>query len=285
MNTLPYTERSNCLTEDIDVAEPQGIVRLLRQVDAQMFSGFDGKEGLLDVSTLDALCALARKTSACIAQGGRVVLSGSGTSGRLAHLLSRTFNRILQQHKMAPCFFYFTAGGDAALFRSTEAPEDNWMAARAALSGLLPAEGQPVVFVGITCGLSAPAVASQLDYCMQRENTTTALLGFSPPELARRNPIEGWDKSFYDVVQAMLKRASPPDIHHSSNSNSSCILITPVVGPEAITGSTRMKGGSATKIALEVAFTSALSMLLTGQGPTRESIFGLLRQYEVVLLF
>lgn len=43
-----------------------------------------------------------------------------------------------------------------------------------------------VVFVGITCGLSAPYVAGQLEYCMDRSEVfTPVLIGFNPSHLAR----------------------------------------------------------------------------------------------------
>ena len=35
------------------------------------------------------------------------------------------------------------------------------------------------------------------------------------------------------------------------------LAITPVVGPEAVTGSSRLKGGTATKLVLDAAFTAA----------------------------
>jgi adenylosuccinate lyase len=37
------------------------------------------------------------------------------------------------------------------------------------------------------------------------------------------------------------------------------LLLNPIVGPEAITGSSRMKGGTATKIVLDILFSHALS--------------------------
>jgi len=39
-------------------------------------------------------------------------------------------------------------------------------------------------------------------------------------------------------------------------------VVNPIVGPEAITGSSRMKGGSATKLLLETLFACALSRAL-----------------------
>jgi len=43
-----------------------------------------------------------------------------------------------------------------------------------------------VLFIGITCGLSAPYVAGQLDYCMNNLDVfTPVLLGFNPITLSR----------------------------------------------------------------------------------------------------
>jgi hypothetical protein len=50
------SEAVNGLTTDLDVSSPEQIVRLLRQCDAQMFAGFGGWDGMLDDSTLTALC-------------------------------------------------------------------------------------------------------------------------------------------------------------------------------------------------------------------------------------
>ena len=54
-------------------------------------------------------------------------------------------------------------------------------------------------FFGITCGLSAPYVAGQVDYAMHQPNYTTVLVGFNPMALARDTPIEKWHKTCRDV--------------------------------------------------------------------------------------
>ena len=58
---------------------------------------------------------------------------------------------------------------------------------------------------GITCGLSAPFVAGQLDFAMKQKGCLPVLIGFNPTDMARSNKIEKWDKSFKDVVQTMEK--------------------------------------------------------------------------------
>ncbi len=59
------TELPNPLTHDIDVASPVGIVRLLRQSDAQMFAGFKEWEGLLDGAFLESLSQVRRVPLQC----------------------------------------------------------------------------------------------------------------------------------------------------------------------------------------------------------------------------
>lgn len=78
------------------------------------------------------------------------------------------------------------------------------------------------------------------------------LLGYNPIELARTVPVEGWGKSFMDVVKRMQQRME-------GQPRGRCHILNPIVGPEALTGSTRMKGGSATKIMLEIIFSLAAS--------------------------
>lgn len=58
-------------------------------------------------------------------------------------------------------------------------------------------------FFGITCGLSAPYVAGQIDYAMHQLNYTTVLVGFNPVTLARDTPIEKWHKTCRDVSGCM----------------------------------------------------------------------------------
>jgi N-acetylmuramic acid 6-phosphate (MurNAc-6-P) etherase len=81
-----------------------------------------------------------------------------------------------------------------------------------------------VILFGITCGLSAPYVAGQIDYSMHQvcntavlesdhsnivsgqPNYTTVLVGFNPVQLARSAPIEKWNKTCKDVSVACLRR-------------------------------------------------------------------------------
>ncbi|WAR23768.1 GCKR-like protein [Mya arenaria] len=161
----------------------------------------------------------------------------------------RTFNELQDFRRQPELFRYCLAGGDKALFTSQEAPEDDPNAGIEALKRA--SEGKTkVVYIGITCGLSAPYVAGQLDFCLDHpDRFIPVLLGFNPEKLARNNPIDKWDKTFMQVVNRLKERM---------DSGTTAYILNPVVGPEPITGSSRMKGGTATKVLLETVCLKAL---------------------------
>lgn len=105
------------------------------------------------------------------------------------------------------------------------------------------------IFCGITCGLSAPYVGGQIEAALQHKSCIPVLIGFNPIKLARDVPVEGWDRTTFQVFT---------DLEKAALAGESCFILNPVVGPEAVTGSSRMKGGSMTKILIETVFMSAL---------------------------
>lgn len=248
------TESPNPLTADIDTADATGIVRLLRAADGQIFSGYGAEAGLLDPETVTTLAALAVRAAATLARpDGRVILSGAGTSGRLAMFTARTFNLQAAEDMADGRFRYTIAGGDAALVQAQEGAEDDARQGALDLEAAAAGAGD-VFFVGITCGLSAPYVAGQLRRMMDDAPGAPALpghavlLGFNPAALARDASFEGSPETFRETTARV---AAHPR----------ATLLNPIVGPEPITGSTRMKSGSATKIALEVIFHAATALL------------------------
>jgi len=159
-------------------------------------------------------------------QGGRLVYIGAGTSGRLG---------ILDAAEMPPTFGTdpelvqgVIAGGYDALVRAQEGAEDSPEGGAAALEAL---EVDPRDFVlGIATSGSTPFVHGGLNLARERGAKTGLLVCTHPSEESSRN---------LDVV------------------------IAPLVGPEVITGSTRMKAGTATKMVLNTITTSA--MVLSGK--------------------
>jgi N-acetylmuramic acid 6-phosphate (MurNAc-6-P) etherase len=49
-----------------------------------------------------------------------IILSGAGTSGRIAFSIARAFNAVLEKHGKPRCIHYLIAGGDAALLKVHE---------------------------------------------------------------------------------------------------------------------------------------------------------------------
>lgn len=282
MSTRPITERSNELTLGLDAATGEGIARLLRASDAQIFAGFEGHPAISDEEVRANMLRAARVLASGVLSHdrGAVVISGSGTSGRLAFMVATQLNRELAgvrgfrgndlaENNGGP-FYYCNSGGDSALLLPSELAEDNTTRGVSDLCSVIQrarAEGAPVMVIGVTCGMSAPYVAGQLDFVLdQMESSasegrqpmcdfTPVLIGFNPVELARDIPIEMWKDrrdgrthTFRDVAQRM-------------QASEKAIIINPVIGPESLCGSTRMKGGTATKVVLETVFATALSSL------------------------
>ncbi len=244
------TETPNPLTMDIDMADPLGIVRLLRQTDAQIFAGFSTYPGFYDEPVWKAMADVALRVAVFLKKpSSLVVLSGAGTSGRLAMFLAREFNAAFESLGIQP-FRFLIAGGPPALIQAQEGAEDDPYCAQRELASVTE-KAQQVIYFGITCGFSAPYIAGQLEYALERHGWHAVLVGFNPLELARTTPIEGWPAPFKATAE---KVAAAP--------NGS--ILNPIVGPEPITGSTRMKSGTATKIVLEAVF-YAVRDLLAGQ--------------------
>jgi len=154
---------------------------------------------------------------------GRLLYFGAGTSGRLG---------VLDASEMPPTYSTppelvqgFVAGGDAALRRSVEAAEDDPEA-----GALVVQEAQVSaadVVVGITASGSASWVLSALAEARRRGAATIALTCNPASPLARQA----------DVV------------------------IAPLVGPEVIAGSSRMKAGTAQKMVLNMLSTATMIRL------------------------
>lgn len=240
---LSITEIPNELTSNIDVASPLGIVRLLRQSDGQIYNGYSEFAAISDREMLErfeACVQLAADALKC-PQESCIVLAGAGTSGRLAMFISRAFNKVLPES--ARIFRYLIAGGNLALIKAQEGAEDDPNRAVEDLESIV-GNAKRVLYIGITCGMSAPYIAGQIAWCISKPHARSVLLGFNTLDRSRNHAVEGWDRTFRQV--AMEAECSP-----------NCVVLNPIVGPEPITGSTRMKGGSATKMLLEVLFVEA----------------------------
>ena len=229
------TELPNPFTADIDVAATPAMVRLLGLSDALLFTGFGGYPGLHSDECVDASVRVVRAVAAALRHpAGRVVFSGCGTSGRLSHCMARAMGA----HARVPPgrFDYLLAGSDAALLLPQESVEDRPDAGVKDLAAWEAAHGvgaaDPVVVIGISCGLSATYVGSMLHAALQRPGYTAVAVGFNPVDAVRGVRVDGWDHTFHGVLQAMLHG---PEAHR-------CVVLNPVLGPETIAGSSRECG-------------------------------------------
>jgi N-acetylmuramic acid 6-phosphate etherase len=158
-----------------------------------------------------------------MARGGRLVYVGAGTSGRLG---------VLDASECPPTFqsdpsrvVGVIAGGDAALRQSSEGREDEPDGAHDALRALNLTPVDTVL--GIAAGGTTPYVLGALDIA----KSMGAMTG---------------------LLTCALPASSP---QHCDN------VIVLATGPEVVTGSTRLKAGTATKIAINIITTAAFVRL------------------------
>ncbi|XP_065110938.1 glucokinase regulatory protein isoform X1 [Paramisgurnus dabryanus] len=244
---LPITEKSNPISRDIDRADAKHMVQILKRCDAEIFekkiNEDPSHQGINSLPVIQTMVDVAKKVEMMLRdpEESLIVLSGCGTSGRIAFLLVRSFNQMLSVQKHKQIFSYIIAGGDRALLTSQEAPEDNPVVGARMLNEVCAGKKQ-VLFIGISCGLSAPFVAGQLDLCLKHLDVfTPVLLGFNPVHMARNDQMQDCSFHFKEVAERMA----------TEQKRGKAFILNPIVGPEAISGSSRMKGGSTTKILLE----------------------------------
>ena len=169
----------------------------------------------------DGLTELIEAAEPGFSRGGRLVYLGAGTSGRLG---------VLDASEAPPTFQVepgrivgLIAGGDPALRKSSEHKEDDPDGAVDELRAL-DLTGDDTV-IGIAAGGTTPYVLGGIAWCARQPTApVTAMMSCSPIE-------------------------KPEGADH---------LIVLATGPEVLTGSTRMKAGTATKLALNTISTSLM---------------------------
>jgi N-acetylmuramic acid 6-phosphate etherase len=155
--------------------------------------------------------------------GGRLIYVGAGTSGRLG---------VLDAAECPPTFntppeqvVGIITGGPQAMFRAVEGAEDHPELAAKDLQAI--DLGQKDVLVGIATSGRTPYVLAGLQYARSQGAYAIGLSCNPDAELARCADL--------------------------------CII--PVVGPEVISGSTRLKAGTATKMVLNMLTTASMVLL------------------------
>ena len=287
MSELPYTERVNPLCRELDGAlDATTFLRTLRAADSQIYTGFEGQPGTLDSRCVQTLQKLVKRCGQLLSEDdGLVVLSGCGTSGRIAYLLATRYNALTGGSSR---YDYCMAGGDSAILLSDELPEDDPCAGASDLKDCIVrhnTNGAKTMVVGITCGLSAPYVAGQMAMAHYDGFGGAVILGFNPVALARpiklkngimdlvpQDEAQHW-QTFRDCVKLL-------DI----DSSGYCSVINPVLGPEPIAGSSRMKGGSATLAILDTLLILGTAIGMPSSLPPAELAYARDRSVDDVLM-
>ncbi len=163
----------------------------------------------------------------------RLVLGGAGTSGRLAWHLARRFREPLAL--MGVEIRAWIAGGSRALVLAVEGAEDDFDTAHAELAALV--DGDDGFFLGISCGLSAPCVAAGVVAALDLGGRA-AVFGVNAADEARSAPLRDLAGGFRGLLSDLAA-----DVRFT--------LVSCPVGPELLTGSSRLKGGTATWVLLE----------------------------------
>ncbi len=152
--------------------------------------------------------------------GGRLIYLGAGTSGRIG---------VLDAVECVPTFgvepgmvIGLMAGGESAMYRAKEGIEDQFDEGE---KDLIKIElNSKDVVVGIAASGRTPYVIGALDYAKKVGAKTIALSCNAKAEIASHAEI----------------------------------ALLPIVGPEALTGSTRMKSGTAQKMVLNILSTASM---------------------------
>lgn len=275
--SLPVTEKCNPISRDIDRVNGKQMVQILRKCDAEIFEKKNHDpfhQRLYSSPVIQTMVDVAKRVEMMLRdpEESLIVLSGCGTSGRIAFLLVTSFNEMVKAQKQKQICSYIIAGGDRAMLTSQEAPEDD-PALGARMLDKICAGKKHVLFVGISCGMSAPFVAGQLDFCLKHLDVfTPVLLGFNPVHMARSEPMQNCSFHFKDVAERMT----------AEQRHKKAFVLNPVLGAEAISGSSRMKGGSATKIILESILLAGHEAAFRGKRVTPECISAWITASEMV---
>ena len=230
---LPITEQENPNTTTIDQVSTLDALRLI-----------NAEDNLVAAAVEKILPEVAKAIDQIVERlkgGGKLLYVGTGTSGRLG---------VLDASEIPPTYGVsydlvqgIIAGGYDALYKATEATEDNKQ------QGIEDLKARGVnandAVIGIAASGRTPYTIGAVEYAKSIGCFTACIVC---------NP------------ESVITKAVD-------------IALVPVVGPEAITGSTRMKAGTAQKLVLNMISTAAMIRLgyvkgnrMTNMKPANEKL-------------
>lgn len=190
---------------------------------ARVVNGEDAKVAGAVRRTLPQIARAIEAAAQAISCGGRVIYVGAGSSGRVAALDA---TEVPPTFNLDPKVVqYLIAGGEKALSAASEVSEDSAAAGQADMAKRRPSARD--VVIGIAASGRTPYTIAALRHARKRRARTVALTSNRNSPLARLADI----------------------------------AIVPDVGPEVLSGSTRMKAGTAQKMVLNMISTGAMARL------------------------
>jgi len=215
-------DRSKLLTEQ-RLPESANLDAMTIEQAVEMMNAQDRRAVDAVGAVRDSIAAAIRLVVPALKSGGRLIYVGAGTSGRLG---------VLDAAECPPTFRTdpemvqgIIAGGESAMFKSKEGAEDS-ADQGAAMMDEKQIENNDVV-MGIATGGTTPFVHGAL----------------------RRAKERGAKTIFFSCVQPVPNEANVD------------VVIRPLTGPEVVTGSTRLKAGTATKLVLNMISTITMVQL------------------------
>ena len=230
---LPITEQENLNTTTIDQVSTLDALRLINAEDKLVAAAVE--------KVLPEVAKVIDQIVERLKGGGKLLYVGTGTSGRLG---------VLDASEIPPTYGVsydlvqgIIAGGYDALYKATEATEDNKQ------QGIEDLKARGVnandAVIGIAASGRTPYTIGAVEYAKSIGCFTACIVC---------NP------------ESVITKAVD-------------IALVPVVGPEAITGSTRMKAGTAQKLVLNMISTAAMIRLgyvkgnrMTNMKPANEKL-------------
>jgi N-acetylmuramic acid 6-phosphate etherase len=255
---ISSTEEANPKSANLDRLSAREIVELFVAEEKSV------EEGLRQC--VDQLARAIELSASAIGSGGRIFYVGAGTSGRLGVLdaaeIPPTFGA------SADLFQGIIAGGAPALRQSVEGAEDD------ARSGALAMDERRVKREDLVIGISASGRAAFVIGALRRAQEIGAQTIFMTSNVP---------------VAAGVSLADSSAAGTAASTENWDLVINLLTGPEIVAGSTRLKAGTATKVALNIISTGAMARLGRVHGnlmidlqPTnkklRERAIGLLSQ-------
>ena len=212
----------NAITEELN-PKTKNIDRLSTPEIVRLINDEDKAVAEAVSSVLDRVAQAVDVIVECLRSGGRLIYVGTGTSGRLG---------VLDASEIPPTFgapgdlvVGIIAGGYDALHRAVEGAEDDFEQSTRDLESHKVSSGD--VVVGISASGRTPYTVGAIEYAKKIGAATVAVTCNPESKLAA----------------------------------AATVSIAPVVGPEVIAGSSRMKAGTAQKMILNMLSTATMIKL------------------------